>query len=508
MGTGLFSGARGENRPVPIFRQSLIAFVAGAALTLAFAPFSLWPVAIASPGVLFSLWQGARPRRAAWLGFLFSAATFLAGTYWLYISIHGFGKAPIAVAILLMLGLVAVMGAYCAFIGYVANRWLPPDGALRWLLGLPALWVLVEWFRGWFLSGFPWLSLGYGGIDSWLAGFAPVTGVYGLSWLFTVCAGALTAFAFGGQRVRAIAIAVVAGVWVAGWGLKQIEWTQPAGAPMTAALVQGAVPPDEKWEHASRERTLRLYADLTIQSYGAQLIVLPEASLPLLADDLTPYLDALEQGAEEKGGTVVVGLLRQEGDGERYFNSLFALGTPGDTYDKRRLVPFGEFFPVPASVREWMRLMTLPYTDMTPGAERQPPLNARGTRIAATICYEDAWGSIGLATLGEAHLMVNVTNDAWFGDSTAAYQHLEIARMRSLEAGRDQLRVANDGITAIIDARGQVLARIARFKPAVLRGKIVPYAGLTPYARVGNWPVVSTCFLLLALAVILRRRST
>jgi len=145
---------------------------------------------------------------------------------------------------------------------------------------------------------------------------------------------------------------------------------------------------------------------------------------------------------------------------------------------------------------------------MTPGAERQPPLNARGTRIAATICYEDAWGSIGLATLGEAHLMVNVTNDAWFGDSTAAYQHLEIARMRSLEAGRYQMRVANDGITAIIDARGKVLARIERFKPAILKGKVVPYAGLTPYARVGNWPVVSSCFIFLALAVILRRRST
>jgi apolipoprotein N-acyltransferase len=165
-------------------------------------------------------------------------------------------------------------------------------------------------------------------------------------------------------------------------------------------------------------------------------------------------------------------------------------------------VPFGEFFPVPAAVREWLRLMSLPYVDMTPGAEEQPLLEAADTKIAATICYEDAWGSLGLSTLGAAGLMVNVTNDAWFGDSTASHQHLEIARMRSLEAGRYQIRVANDGITAIIDPRGAVSARVPRFKSTVLRGTVVPHAGLTPYARVGNWPVVLLCIMMLLLAVV------
>ncbi|HZF16533.1 MAG TPA: apolipoprotein N-acyltransferase [Steroidobacteraceae bacterium] len=477
-------------------RQSLISFIAGAALTLAFAPFDLWPMAVACPAVLFSLWQGATPRRAAWLGFLFSSATFLAGTYWLYISIHGFGKAPIPVALLLMLGLVVIMGAYCALIGHVAARWLPPSGALRWLIGLPSLWVFVEWFRGWFLSGFPWLSLGYAGIDSWLAGFAPVTGVYGLSLLLAATAGALVAAAFGEAKVRRAAGLLVAVVWLAGWALEQVKWTEPGGAPVSVALVQGAVPQDEKWELDSRLRTLKLYRELSERGFGAKLIVLPEASLPLLAHELGPFLEPLERDAEARGGTVVVGMLRYDPAGGHYFNSLFALGTPGAVYDKRRLVPFGEFFPVPASVRHWMRLMSLPYIDMTPGADAQPPLDAAGMKLGATICYEDAWGSIGLATLGEAHLMVNVTNDAWFGDSTAAHQHLEIARMRSLEAGRYQVRVANDGITAIIDAHGKVLDRIARFKPAVLKGEVVPYSGVTPYARVGNWPVVTLAALL------------
>jgi len=481
--------------------QSLIAFIAGAALTMAFAPFDLWPLAVACPAVLFSLWQGASPRRAAWLGFLFSAATFLAGTYWLYISIRGFGKAPIAVAIILMLGLVAIMGAYCALIGYVAARWLPRTGALRWLVGLPGLWVLVEWFRGWFLSGFPWLSLGYAGINSWLAGFAPVAGVYSLSLIFAVTAGAVVAAAFGEKRLRWVAIAMVMAIWMGGWALRQVSWTQPSGAPISVALVQGAIPQDEKWQLAERERTLRLYRELSEQGFGAQLIVLPEASLPQIAEELGSYLEPLERDAEARGSTVIVGLLRYEPQTDRFFNSLFALGKPGGRYDKRRLVPFGEFFPVPASVREWMRLMSLPYIDMTPGAEEQPLLEAAGAKLAATICYEDAWGTLGIDALGKSSLMVNVTNDAWFGDSTAAHQHVEIARMRSLEAGRYQVRVANDGITAIIDARGAVLARIPRFKAAVLKGAVVPYDGLTPYLRIGNWPIVGACIILCLVAV-------
>jgi apolipoprotein N-acyltransferase len=491
----------------PRLRQSLVAFVSGATLTLAFAPFEIWPFAIGCPAILFSLWQGALPRRAAWLGFLFSGATFLAGTYWLYTSVHGFGKAPIALAFVLMLGLVAFMGSYCALIGYTAARWLPRSGALRWFIGLPALWVLIEWFRGWFLSGFPWLSLGYAGINSWLAGFAPVTGAYGLTLLVAINAGAVVAAAFGTKRVRWLAMAVVSVIWTSAWALNRIVWTQPSGAPLTAALLQGAVPQDEKWELAQREPTLALYRQLSEQAFGARLIVLPEASLPLLANDLGPYLGSLERDAEARGSTVIAGLLRYESDTDRYFNSLFALGTPGRVYDKRRLVPYGEFFPVPASVREWMRLMNLPYIDMTPGAAAQPLLEAAGTKLATTICYEDAWGSLDLAALRDATLIVNVTNDAWFGDSTAPHQHLEIARMRSLEAGRYQIRVANDGITAIIDPRGSVIARIAQFKPGVLRGSVVPQSGVTPYVRIGNWPVVVLCIVGVLFAVFSRRES-
>jgi apolipoprotein N-acyltransferase len=332
--------------------------------------------------------------------------------------------------------------------------------------------------------------------------------VYGLSLAIAISAGAVAAVAFGAKRVRSIALAVVVVLWSSGWALTRISWTHASGPALTTALVQGAISQDQKWQEDKRDYTLDLYRRLTEQSFGARLIVLPEASLPLLANHLGAYLETLERAAEAHGSTVIVGLLRYDLSADRYYNSLFTLGAPGHTYDKRRLVPFGEFFPVPASVREWMRLMNLPYVDMTPGAPEQPLLEAAGARLATTICYEDAYASISLAALREATLMINVTNDAWFGDSTAPHQHLEIARMRSLEAGRFQIRVANDGITAIIDPRGGVVQRIPQFKPEVLRGSVVPYTGSTPYVRVGNWPIVGLCgiVMLLAMAVAWRNR--
>ena len=159
------------------------ALLGGGLLALAFAPFGIWPLAILCPALLFMLWEGAAPRRAAALGFTFGCGTFAAGTYWLYVSIHGFGKAPVWLALALMVGLVAIMACYCALLGYFAARFLPARGAARWMVGMPAAWVLLEWVRGWFLSGFGWLSLGYSQTDTWLAGWAPVGGVYLLSLL-------------------------------------------------------------------------------------------------------------------------------------------------------------------------------------------------------------------------------------------------------------------------------------------------------------------------------------
>ena len=471
-------------------RGQWLAAPAGAALALAFAPVSWVPLAFLCPALLFLLWQDATPRSAAWRGFLFTGGTFLAGTYWLYHSIHLVGGAPLWIAAFLMLGLVAIMGSYTAALGYAVARWGTASGARRWLLLLPAGWVLVEWFRGWFLSGFPWLALGYTQLDTPLAGLAPVAGVYGTSLAVALVAGALVALLIGGRGARIAAVATITTIGIAAVSLGRVEWTEARGTRLEVALVQGAVPQSMKWEPGQRERTLDLYAQLSMPHLGAGIIVWPEAALPALESDLRDYLETLQATARAQGSDVVMGLLRRDRNTGAFHNSMVALGATEQWYDKRRLVPFGEFFPVPAAVRDWLRLMNLPYSDFVPGAREQAPLAAGGETLAPTICYEDAYASEQLALARRSTLLVNVTNDAWFGDSTAPHQHLDISRMRSLETGRPMLRATNDGVTALIAHDGALLGTLPQFQPGVLTGTVEPRTGLTPYVRFGNVPVL------------------
>jgi len=245
-----------------------LAFVVGVLLSFAFAPYDVWPLAILCPAYLFFVWQGATPKHAAALGFWFNAGTFGAGTYWLYHSIHTIGGAPIWVALFLMLALVAIMGLYLALLGYAQARLLPATGALRWLIGLPTFWVLLEWWRGWFASGFPWLSLGYAQIDSPLGAFAPLLGVYGISLTCVLCAGALLALVLGSRRERMIAAAALLLPWLIAWPIWKRDWTQLAGEPVTVAVVQGSVPQDQKWSPEWRDKTLALYRELSLARLG------------------------------------------------------------------------------------------------------------------------------------------------------------------------------------------------------------------------------------------------
>jgi apolipoprotein N-acyltransferase len=487
-------------------RGHWLAFPAGLVLAAAFAPMGVAPLAVLCPAILFLLWEGTTPRAAAWRGFLFTGGTFLAGTYWLYNSIHLVGQAPLWIALFLMLGLVAIMGSYTSLLGYAVARWGVPSGPLRWLVLLPAGWVVVEWFRGWFLSGFPWLALGYSQLETPLRGYAPVSGVYGTSLAAALMAGAIVTLLLGRRAARLTALGLVLVIVIAGALFTRVEWTAPRGTQVSVALVQGAVPQSMKWEAGQRDRTLELYAGLTAPHLGTDIVVWPEAALPALERDIRPFLDSLRAAARGRGSEVILGQLRRDPETGAYYNALLALGESEQWYDKRRLVPFGEFFPVPAQVREWLRLMNLPYSDFEAGADDQPPLGAAGETLAPTICYEDAYASEQLDLVRHSTLLVNVTNDAWFGDSTAPHQHLDISRMRALETGRPMLRATNDGVTALIAHDGALMGTLPQFQAGVLTGTVQPRVGHTPYVRLGNWPVLVIAFAGLALGFAWPRR--
>jgi apolipoprotein N-acyltransferase len=490
--------------------RKVLAFGVGALLACAFAPFEWWPLAILCPAVLMWLWEEATPREAAWTGFWFSFGTFLAGTYWLYVSVHDLGKAPVWMTVAIMLGLIGIMALYNALIGHAVARWLPRSGAWRWLVGMPAVWLLIEWWRGWFLSGFSWLSLGYSQTDTWLARLAPILGVYGVSLLLLVSAGALVALVRGTVRVRLAAALILVAPWVAGALLGPVRWTRPSGRPVSVAIIQADIPQDEKWQNSYSDQILERYRKMTESALGARLIVWPEAALPDLANNLLPYIALVDREAQAHGSSLVMGVLRASEDGQRYYDSILALGTQASWYAKDHLVPFAEFFPVPHFVRNWLRLMSLPYDSFTRGGTNQSPLPVAGLELGATVCYEVGYGSYMLHMLPKANALVNVTNDAWFGHSTARYEQFQMARMRALEEGRSMIVATNDGISAVIGPRGEVLASAPPFQRYVLRSSVTPMVGLTPYARVGNWLIVSLAALGLASALCtraLRRRA-
>jgi len=478
--------------------ESLLSVLAGVVLVGAFAPFGLWPLAVVSLVAAFWLWSGHGPRRSLWLGWLFGVGLFGAGTYWLYETLVFFGNVPLPLALALMGGLVCFLALYPALVAWGAARLAPEADWRRELVLLPALWGFAEWFRGWFLTGFPWLSVGYSQTDSPLAGFSPVIGIYGLGFLLALSAGLLLQFLRHHHRARLPAAAGFLALWLTAAGLSQIEWSEPDGEMQKAALIQGSVPQDRKWLPEEREPTIQLYQDLSEPYWGeVDVIIWPEAALPVLYHQVRHrILDPMTERAQETGTDVLMGILSQDMEGQ-FYNNVLQLDEEHRFYAKHQLVPFGEFFPVPNFVREWLRVMSMPYSDFERGGRDQDLLDIGGRPVGTSICYEDVFPRVIRPPFPEAGLLVNVSNDAWFGESIAPHQHLQIARMRSLESSREMLRATNTGISAIIDHRGKIRVDYEQFRTGALLGEFQFRSGATPFVVMGNWVNVPVFLLMI-----------
>ncbi len=487
------------------WRANLVAFIAGAITVVSFAPFGFWPIAIPTLAVLFYLIVNAERKAATVHGFCFGLGLFGMGVSWVFNSIYEFGQAPLVFAIFLTVLFVLVLSLFPALVGFFSKFWNTSAQRRLLFIVLPALWLLTEWLRGWVLTGFPWLQLGYSQISGPLAGVAPYFGVLGVSWLVALCAASLTHFMLSGRLVaREAGLSLVLFFSVA-FLLGLVDVTKEDGESKQITLVQGNIAQENKWEPEWLGLTIDRYVEQTRANWPSDLVIWPEVALPGYYGQFeATILKPLMSEAESTDTGIISGMLTT--DGEVAWNTVVKFGSQPQYYKKRHLVPFGEYLPLRGFFELFGELVVLPAGTMRSGKQANL-LEFKGLRIATSICYEDAYGNEMADMLPAANLLLNVSNDAWFGDSLAPHQHLQIAQMRSLELGREMVRANNTGVTAFISHRGEVLLQAPQFEVTSITSKVQPRVGKTPYVLWRNWGVVSMTVLLLIAVWSLQRRD-
>lgn len=468
----------------------VIALLLGGIATLGFAPYSFWPAPVLSLAALLLLCQQQQSwKRAALLGWLFGFAHFATGVYWVVISTHVYGGAPLWLGLLLAAALFAYMAIYPALVCALAVRYQVLQSRSAWLL-MPALWLLAELLRGWVFTGFPWLSLGYIAIDTPAQSLIPVLGVHGLSALYVISALAVFKVLRGtANKARLLALSAAALLPLIGMLLPAASsWTAETGKALDVAIIQGNVPQDQKWDPSQAQNILSRYRAMTFSADDADLIVWPEVVPNAPLSQMGWYLDPIHEYLKFRQSTLLAGVLIR-GEDNSIFNSMIALGEHSGRYDKRHLVPFGEYFPIPDWLRPIMDVLGTPYSDFSSGQQSSELIRVDDLPLGISICFEDVFGAELAGASRGASVLVNATNDAWFAGSSAPMQHLTISRARALENGRWMIRAANTGVSALIDADGRVTAKAEWQNTEVLRGTISGRGGLTPYARWRDAPL-------------------
>lgn len=474
----------------------IIAFIAGLSLPLAFQPFDLYLFAVFSPAIFFYLIHTHQGFDAFKLGYSYGFGMFGFGVYWLYISINLFGGVNLIMAIIATYLLVAFMALYLGLFAWLATKIKVNNKNLYFVIILPALWVIIEWFRGWFLTGFPWLNLGTSQTDSIFSGIAPLLGVYGVSFVIALLSGILCVICLEKGKSRFMTFIFALIIVTSSWQLKNIDWTESKQETLNIAMIQGAIPQDQKWLPNMRLPTYERYMALTENYWKDDLIIWPETAIPAFYHDATDFLNRLREVVLYHDTTFLSGIPVYNRESKEYFNSIVMLNSPDSFYHKKHLVPFGEFFP--SFVQPILHIIGIPMSNFTPSKDEVFTIKTDKTILGMSICYEDAYGSIVRKSLPEAELLINVSNDAWFGDSIAPHQHLQIARMRAIENGRYLLRSTNTGISAIIDEKGNVLNTSPQHEQDTLSGEVTLFTGSTLFSQFGNaLIIVLACFLIL-----------
>lgn len=478
----------------------------GAATVLAFAPWQWFGLALITPGLLEHRLITHTPKQAGFAGFLFGLGFFGFGVSWVFLSIHDYSDAPLIVGLLITAGLVVLLSAFIWLTCYLYRRLLIHPTVIARLLIFPAVWTLIEAFRGWFLTGFPWLYMGYSLIDTPMAGYAPVIGVYGLSFLCVVMSMLLFLIIYHARHIKLAAATVFALLIFVGFGLQKMTWTTPTNQSYRVALLQGNIPQEMKWDPIAASKHFLTYHDLTQSALNNDIIIWPEASLPVALPYGNPYLDVLDEMVRPGHNALVLGVLDMQDD-DFHTNSLKVLGDGEGDYDKYHLVPFGEYVPYHAQLGDTFDWLGLPMAYTLPGQKTQPPLQVKKWKVGSLICYEVVYPSLAASRAKGSDVLLTVSNDTWFGRSIGPLQHFQMARMRALETGRYLLRATNNGISGIIDDHGKPVNMAEPYTSTHISGRVPGMQGDTPLVIIGHETIIIFMLILLGIGVIITRKD-
>lgn len=488
----------------PRWLGSLLLLAAGALQTLTLSPWGWWWFGPVSVALILFVTLPLASRHLFLAGWFTGLGLFGSGVTWIYISISEHGNTSVGIGITLMVlfvaGLALLHGLAFWFWGKLAR-----DSAARRLILFPAVWVLADWIRGWLLTGFPWLYLGTAHVDGPLSGWAPLTGVHGLTLMVTATGAALYGvyWLVSTRHTTAAGVVTVStlALWSAGPLLDRVQWTEIDKEPLSFAAMQGNIPQQIKWDPDFLRDQLVTYLDLTEEDWDRDIILWPETAIPITQDEAGPIIEHVQSKLGE-GSTLISGIpwfTYSEGmENYTFHNSLMAIdGSRYGAYHKQKLVPFGEYVPLQQWLRGLIGFFDLPMSSFSRGPGYQEPLRAGDLRLTPAICYEVAYPDFVATNARRGNMLVTVSNDGWFGDSIGPHQHLQMARLRALETGRYMLRGTNNGVTAIIDDKGQVTERIPQFERTVMRGEVHSASGDTPFMLTGSWPVLTLVAILI-----------
>ncbi len=497
--------------------RATLALLSGANGTLAFSPYDLWPAAIISLFGLLAITLNRNIKQSIQLGFFWGFGLFGSGLNWIYISIANFSGMPLAINIVLVLLFITYLSLYSGLFAGLLRLVSPDTSWYRLVIAAPVLWQITEWLRGWVLTGFPWLQFGYSQISGPLKGIAPLFGVDAITFMLLAISGL---FVLSANKCRIVPAVIAFLLLFLPCMLTPCQWFSPlSGKRITIAMVQGNIPQSLKWSPKVLINTLQIYLHATRPYLGKdQIIIWPESAIPDYESSQNKLLTIIDKQMRINNSSLITGILdvHVTPEGKKVYNSAIVLGEllpysypAKERYNKHHLVPFGEFVPMEHWLRPLAPLFNLPMSSFSQGDSIQPQLRVKGYYVTTTICYEIILGhQLRKNFLPNTNFMVTLSNDAWFGNSIGPWQHLQMARMRALELGRPLLYSTNNGITAAIDANGEVIADIPQFTRRVLEVTITPTSGMTNYSRCGDTPLWILTLLLGSLVLILGQRYT